>query len=155
MNPSCYSLQPTQEGRFVRYLGEVSTAQCLAAFASTERVDLSVFGARSGAEWLTADEMPKTESAGWWISRLEDHSLCVVDFTAAIAGVVLSTHDDGEAAFSVDTMALAWRLLVQLVGAPSAEALAPVLGANLGSYVSPVNGSFTVYRSFEAYLDRA
>lgn len=52
-------------------------------------------------------------------------------------------------------MALAWRLLVQLVGAPSAEALAPVLGANLGSYVSPVNGSFTVYRSFEAYLDRA
>ena len=152
MQPSCYSLQVPSDGTSVLYLGEVSTAECLSKFPAEEFVVLLELGAESNGEWLSADALPKEAPVAWWLERLNDPSLELVDFSSRVGTVSLSTHDDGEATFALASLGQAVGLLPQLVGDHLAATVAPELVKNPGCYISARGGHLAVYPSFEAYL---
>ncbi|MFC0682913.1 hypothetical protein ACFFGH_34225 [Lysobacter korlensis] len=140
------------DGTAILYLGEVSTAECLSTFSAEAAVELLELGAESHGEWLSAGALPEAATVAWWLQRLDDPSLELVDFSSRVGAISLSTHDDGEATFALASLEQAVGLLPQLVGDQLAATIAPKLVANPGCYISARGGQLAVHPSFEAYL---
>jgi hypothetical protein len=152
MRPSCYSLQERPDGTSGLYLGEVTTSECLSAFLPSEIVALSEFVAKAGDTWLFQESVPAEATVESWMDRLRDDSLELIDFTARIGRIEISTHDDGEVSFILPSQRDALELLTQLVGSRVALSVVPFLQANVGCYISARHGRLTSYPSFDEYL---
>ena len=151
MTPSCYLLKTDLSGS-VLYFGEVCTSDCLSLFAPSEPVHLIELGAELDGSWVSATEVPDSLTVKQWQARLADPKLSLVNFTARVGLVELSTHDDGEATFKVSDQQQALSLLTQAVGEPLASQVAPSLLGNPDCYIALRNGLPVVFASFQAYL---
>ena len=98
------------------------------------------------------DEMPAEETVEWWRDCLRTELFNLVDFTATIGLIKLSTHDDGEATFTAGSSQQALELLPRLIGEQAAACVIPYLQANLDCYISVRNSQPTVHTTFEEYL---
>ena len=130
----------------------MSTAECLALLPSLECVVLNEFCADGGGSWISLDEMPSKATVEWWLGELADDSLLLVDFSAQIGTMHLSTHDDGEASLNFPDREQALAFLPKLIGSDLASIISPQLAANPDSYIAVHDGSLTVFPTFDAYL---
>lgn len=152
MTPSCYSLRIQSNQTVTLYFGEVGTAECLAQLPSLECVVLNEFCAERGGSWIFLEEMPGKATVEWWLGELADDSLLLVDFSAQIGTIHLSTHDDGEAHLDFSSREEALAFLPKLIGSDLASIISPQLAANPDSYIAVHDGSLTVFPTFDAYL---
>ena len=152
MQPSCFLLKPSEKGT-VLYLGEVSTEDCLELFDRATRVTLVEFGAASGARgWVSHGDLPIIGNVGDLISILRERSeLSLVDLSATVGHVALSTHDDGEAqlVFPNEEDALSF---LRVTLPDGSEAVISRLLENPGKYIAWRGTVLQVFDTFDDYL---
>jgi len=157
MRPSCYLLESSGD-RASLYLGEVSTEECLLVFSPMDPVAISEFGANSAdGGWVAASDLPAIKSVAELTKFLRDRpDLDLVDLTATIGHVKLSTHDDGEAQLTFPDEAQAVGFLRNALDSAMAEDVITCLLRNKNHYVAVRGGNPRTFDTFEAYLaDRA
>jgi hypothetical protein len=124
----------------------------LSCFDSATVVDLIELGATapSGA-WFGVDDIPPLETVSAWVDFLrtrDDFEL--IDFSARLGDVSLSTHDDGEAHLRFASQARAIEF-VQKCAAASDELIRKLL-QNRGQYVALRGDHLQTFETFEEYL---
>lgn len=153
MTPSCFSLTTTTDGQCSLYLGEVSTIECLQIFEDNSQATLIEFSANGGDQgWLGKEQMPSQTSILDWRKRLSSSDFSLIDFTAEICGISLSTHDDSEGHFVFPNQESTLKALQELVGQSTTQTVFPVLLSNQGRYITCQNGRIAIYDTFDSYL---
>jgi hypothetical protein len=152
---ACYSLD-TYEGRSRLYLSETSTSTALRLLPFDTPIVITDFGAIGPApdQWCTIADLPPLRSAGAFAAFLDDHnSLEPVDVTVRIgADIVLSTHDDGEATFTVPSDLDAFQLLSRSVSPRDLPLLTHSLLSHRGQYVVLGGRGVRTFPTFDEYL---
>lgn len=153
MRPSCYLLESSRESALL-YLGEISTEECLAVFDPASSVTISEFGASGGdGGWVSGSDLPAIGSVGDLIKFLRDRQhLGLVDLSASVGDVKLSTHDDGEAKLTFPNEKQALGFLRNALDSSTVQSVISCLLRNKGRYVADQGGILKVFESFDAYL---
>ncbi len=151
----CYSLD-TREGRTRLYLSETSTSAALRLLPSEAPIVITHFGAIRPApdQWCTVADLPPLHTTGAFAAFLDDQeSLEPVDVTVRIGSdVVLSTHDDGEATFTVISDLHALQLLGRSVSPQGLPLLTNALLSHRGHYVVLGEHGVSTFPTFDDFL---
>ena len=157
--PSVFSFS-IAAGNYKLYVGEFSTIEGLSLFASDAPVQILEF--QSGGP---ATEENDTENLVWLQQSIkniqsavtyfhDNPSIDLVDFAARIGEkVILSTHDDGECSFALDSIETAIDLMKRSPVLKDEPKLIQILLDNPSRYVSVgTNGKFVIFEDFDSYV---
>jgi hypothetical protein len=155
MRPACYLLG-TADGEAILYLEDVSTVECLRHLPARDPVRIVEFGATlPDGRWIDAALLSETAIVSDLIDKLqEDSEMSLVSFAANVGPVHLSTHDDGEAEFRFRSQQEAVAFLRKALASPMSAEVIPRLLESPGRYVAKLEGSWTSFDTFDAYLAR-
>jgi hypothetical protein len=152
MRPTCYLLESSAESASL-YLGETSTEERLETFALATPVEITEFGARSGDQgWVEGSRLPAIGSVEELLEslRVRPH-LELVDVSAIVGEVKVSTHDEGEVQLTFPCEMQALAFLRTALGSGAEDVISCLL-QNKGRYVAERRGSLHVFETFESYL---
>ena len=152
MLPTCYYLESTA-ARTRLYLGEVSTEECLRVFDPAEVVVVSELGANvPGDGWFDQDDLPRLGSVAAVLSFLRARKdIELIDFSAQVGQVRLSTHDDSEAQLDFTSTLDALEFLRRSLEADVAERAIHALLEHPAKYVV-LSKTLYAFETFEEYV---
>lgn len=137
-------------------MSETSTTQALALFEPSDAARLLRFGASTGhgASWFTVDDVPQLHTVGELSAFLSANShLILVDLSVRIgASCELSTHDDGEACFALQSDSAAFDLLRRALDPEQANVAISAVASNRGHYVLLEGATARVFSTFDEVL---
>lgn len=152
MRPGCYRLESTADGTSL-YLGETSTEECLLVFAPEDSVAIAEFGATvRGGAWFDRSDLPPIANVADLLRFLQmREDLSLIDFSANVGAIALSTHDDAEAEIVFPDPLQSLAFLRQALDPTIAERVVTALLGNEGKYVV-IGETVQAFETFDAYV---